>query len=69
MATTYAVTFWKRQPDSPWRIVVLVAGEVLAGATGLLTISAGWHYPTDVAAGALVGSAFGLLMPVLHSEW
>ncbi len=29
-ATSYAITFWKRHPDSPWRIVVLVAGEALA---------------------------------------
>lgn len=68
-ATSYAITFWKRHPDSPWRIVVLVAGEALALSTGVLTIVAGWHYPTDVAAGALTGSAVGVLMPFLHSEW
>jgi membrane-associated phospholipid phosphatase len=69
VATSYAFTFWKRHPDSPWRIVVLVGGEGLALATGILTIAAGWHYPTDVAAGALIGGSIGLLMPVLHYEW
>jgi membrane-associated phospholipid phosphatase len=68
-ATAYALTFWKRHPDSPWRFVVLVAGEALAVTTGVMTIPAGWHYPTDVLAGALIGTSMGVLMPVLHSEW
>ena len=41
----------------------------LATSVALLKIKAGYHYPTDVAAGALVGSALGVLVPVLHSEW
>jgi membrane-associated phospholipid phosphatase len=69
VATAYAVTFWKRHPESPWRIVVLAAGESLALTTGIFTIAAGWHYPTDVAAGALVGGAMGLLIPFIHSDW
>jgi len=68
-ATAYAVTFWKRHPDSPWRFVVLGAGEALALGVGLLKVKAGYHYPTDVAAGALVGGAMGVLVPVLHTEW
>jgi membrane-associated phospholipid phosphatase len=68
-ATAYAVTFWKRHPDSAWRFVVVGVGEALALGVGLLKIKAGYHYPTDVAAGALVGGAMGLLLPVLHSEW
>ena len=68
-ATTYAVTFWKRHPTSPWRYVVLGVGEAVASSVALLKIKAGYHYPTDVAAGALVGSGVGLLVPVLHSEW
>ena len=68
-ATAYGVTFWKRHPESPWRFVVLGAGEALALGVGLLKIKAGYHYPTDVAAGALVGSAMGLMVPMLHREW
>jgi len=67
--TSYSIAYWKRHPDSPWRIVVLVASETLALATGVLTIPAGWHYPTDVAAGGLLGAAAGVLMPVPHSDW
>lgn len=68
-ATSYAVTFWKRHPTSPWRFVVLGVGEALALAVGLLKIEAGYHYPTDIAAGALVGGSMGLLIPMLHTEW
>jgi membrane-associated phospholipid phosphatase len=69
VATSYAITFWKRHPESPWRIVVLVASEALALSTGILTMAAGWHYPTDVAVGALIGGGVGVLMPVIHTEW
>jgi membrane-associated phospholipid phosphatase len=68
-ATTYSVTFWKRHPDSPWRYVVLGVSEALAAGVALLKIQAGYHYPTDVAAGALVGSALGLLVPFTHATW
>ena len=68
-ATSYAVTFWKRHPHSPWRFAVIGVGEALAVGVGLLKIKAGYHYPTDVVAGALVGAGVGLLVPVLHSDW
>lgn len=69
VATSYAITFWKRNPHSPWRWVVLGVGQALALTTGMLTVAAGWHYPTDVAAGALTGGATGVLMPFLHTDW
>jgi membrane-associated phospholipid phosphatase len=68
-ATAYSVTFWKRHPTSPMRFVVLGVSEAAALAVGLLKIKAGYHYATDVAAGALVGSAFGLFLPVAHATW
>jgi membrane-associated phospholipid phosphatase len=69
VATAYSVTFWKRHPTSPWRFVVLAVGQGLAASVGLLKIKAGYHYPSDVMAGALVGVSLGVLVPVLHSEW
>jgi hypothetical protein len=69
VATSYAITFWKRHPESPWRVVVLVGFEAVAFTTGFLTMPAGWHYPTDVVAGALIGGSVGVLVPVIHSEW
>jgi membrane-associated phospholipid phosphatase len=68
-ATAYSVTFWKRHPTSPMRFVVLGVSHAAALSVGLLKIKAGYHYTTDVAAGALVGSAFGLLLPVVHTTW
>lgn len=38
----------------------------LGGLTGALRIAAGKHYWTDVAAGALLGTGIGLLVPWLH---
>ncbi len=68
-ATAYSVTFWKRHPTSPLRFVVLGTSELAAFAVGLLKIKAGYHYATDVAGGALVGSALGLLLPLMHTTW
>lgn len=49
--------------------MVLGVGQALATSVAMLKIKAGYHYATDVAAGALVGGAMGLLVPVLHSDW
>jgi len=40
----------------------------LASTTGYLRYQSGQHYPTDILAGALVGSAIGYLIPVLHKN-
>lgn len=66
-ATSYAVTYWLRHPDDPWRWVVLFAAETLALGVGLLKLAAGYHYWTDIGAGALVGSSLGLLVPLSHA--
>ena len=29
-------------------------------------VAAGWHFPTDVLAGALVGTTVGVVVPALH---
>ena len=49
--------------------MVLATGEALALDVGLLKIHAGYHYWTDIAAGALVGSSVGALVPLLHQRW
>lgn len=68
-ATAYTVTFWRRHPSSPWRFVVLGVSHALAFGVGLLKIEAGYHYPTDIAAGALLGSGIALLNGTLHGTW
>ncbi len=40
----------------------------VASTTGFLRYKSGYHYPTDVIAGALVGSAIGYIIPVLHKK-
>jgi membrane-associated phospholipid phosphatase len=37
-----------------------------AGTVGYLRFAAGRHYPTDILAGALIGSLVGWLVPQLH---
>jgi len=64
--TAYAVTFWKRNPDSDLRWVVAGAGALLSLGVGILKIFAGYHFVTDIAAGALVGAGVGALVPLLH---
>jgi membrane-associated phospholipid phosphatase len=46
--------------------VTCVSGFVAAGAIGTLRIAGDMHYASDVATGALVGTAVGLGVPLLH---
>jgi membrane-associated phospholipid phosphatase len=64
--TAYSVTFWQRHPDSSLRWVVASVGAALSLGVGLLKIAAGYHFVTDVVAGALVGAGIGALVPLLH---
>jgi len=68
-ASSYTTTYWLRHPDDPWRWMVLAGTHSLAMAVGLLKVHAGYHYWTDVGAGALVGSSIGVLVPMLHRRF
>lgn len=68
-ATSFAVSYWVRHPKDPWRWVVLAGLESAALCVGLLKIRAGYHYPTDIAAGAAAGIGAGILVPALHMRW
>ncbi len=67
-ATSYATTFWLRHPESSVRWLVAGAGAALALAVGVLKVVAGYHFWTDIAAGALIGVGSGALVPLLHSQ-
>lgn len=43
-------------------------GGALAGATSALRVSSGAHFPSDVIAGAGVGIASGVLIPLVHRD-
>jgi len=68
-ATSFAVSYWLRHPHDPWRFVVLAGLESAALCVGLLKIRAGYHYPTDIGAGAAAGIGVGLLVPMLHTTF
>lgn len=48
--------------------VIWVTSLSLASATGYLRYASGEHFPTDIIAGAAVGSLVGYFIPVLHKN-
>ena len=71
-ATTFAAavstfeTLRRRYPGRAVNYVVLGVGLGVGGLVGSARLAGGQHFLTDVIAGALVGSALGLLVPALH---
>lgn len=53
-------------PESKWKPIVWFTAAALPAATGILRVSAGKHYPTDVIAGYAVGATIGILLPHFH---
>jgi membrane-associated phospholipid phosphatase len=68
-ATSFAVSYWLRRPNDPWKWVVLATLESTALAVGFLKIRAGYHYPSDILAGAIAGASTGVLVPMLHTSF
>lgn len=66
ISTSFATTFWLRHPESPWRWVVASGSVVAAGLAGYGRVGAGRHFPSDIIAGQLIGTAFGILVPLTH---
>lgn len=65
---TSAYLVAQRWPRSRWRWVLWTVGPMLAVSAGLLQMSAGNHFPTDVAAGAVCGAVIGYANPWWHSR-
>jgi membrane-associated phospholipid phosphatase len=55
-----------REPDSalPW--VLLSVGLALSSTIGVSRVLAGDHFPSDVLAGAAIGTSIGWVVPALH---
>ena len=52
--------------QSLWRYAVWGTSLMLASTTGYLRYYSGKHYPTDIIAGAIIGSITGWAIPALH---
>ena len=66
MATAFATTFWLRHPDSPWRWVVAGSSVAVSTISGYGRVGGGRHFPSDWIAGQVIGTAFGMLVPLAH---
>ena len=59
---TGVVATMRKRPGAPW---VWLAGLTIATASSYLRIAADRHYLTDVLAGAALGSAMGVAVPLI----
>lgn len=74
--TTYAFTaasftsyaFCKMFPDSDYKIPVIASSFAFATAVGIMRMTSGCHFATDVLAGAAVGTLSGFLVPFLQFD-
>jgi len=65
-AVFFSTVFSDYFPQSQWRYIVWGTSLLAASTTGYLRYHAGKHYPTDIIAGAIVGSMTGWAVPALH---
>ena len=65
--TSTFMTLRRLHPDARWPWLVMAGGGALAGLVGATRVLAGDHFPTDVLAGAVVGTAIGVLVPAIHA--
>jgi membrane-associated phospholipid phosphatase len=63
-----SAVYSKFYPESRWKFPVTAGSLILASAVGYLRFASGKHFPTDVLAGAAIGSAIGYLVPLLHEK-
>ena len=67
-AVFLSTTFANYNPDSSLKPYVWGSSLLLAATVGYLRFAAGMHYPTDIITGAIVGSAIGYLIPLIHEK-
>ena len=62
----FAKVFGDLYPESAMTPCIWGGGLLLASATAYLRVAAGMHFPSDVFAGAVMGSIIGYAVPCLH---
>ena len=67
-ASILAVMLTERFGDHPAAVAGAAAGYVTAGTVATLRVLGRKHFPTDVAAGAVLGTVVGLTIPLLHTK-
>ena len=67
-STFLSVTFSKEYPESKWKLPVILGSYTLATGIASMRIYSGSHFVTDVFIGAVIGSLYGGLIPLLHSK-
>lgn len=65
-ATAFAYIYTIRRPNSRWTALVWISAMLAASVMPVSRVFSGEHFWTDVAVGAAVGTAFGILIPALH---
>jgi membrane-associated phospholipid phosphatase len=68
-ATFGGYVFGELYPDSPARPWVWAGSLALATTVSVLLVAGGDHFASDAAAGAAIGAASGLLVPLLHERF
>ncbi len=67
-AVFLSTTFNKYNPDSNLTPYIWGTSLLLSSAVGYLRYASGNHFPTDIIAGAIIGSVVGFLIPLIHES-
>ncbi len=67
-ATCFAVMALQTASDNPATPYLVAGGYAAAAAAAALRLAAGEHFPSDVIAGALLGSAIGWVTAHVHAR-
>jgi hypothetical protein len=67
-AVFLSTTFSKYNPDSNLTPYIWGTSLLISSAVGYLRYASGNHYPTDIIAGAIVGSVIGFIIPLIHES-
>ena len=67
-AVFLSITFNKYNPDSNLTPYIWGTSLLISSAVGYLRYASGNHFPTDLIAGAIIGSVVGFLIPLIHES-